>query len=229
MNAKTHLSPEEIFASGLTKTEVGTSQARPAIQWNPPTPRSGLLGVWDRFVGPGATRAEIWLQVAIPLIAGLLAAMWPRWTGLGWPAWQWVVAGLLAVDTVGGVITNSTNTAKRWYHRAGQTSREHLGFVAVHLLQLMVVGWIFRSQDWVFVFGLYAFLMVGATWIVSSPKYLQRPVASTLYLVTLVGMLNPALHTPGLEWFVPIFFLKLFVSHLPMEAPLASEAQEVNP
>ncbi|MEM1182696.1 MAG: hypothetical protein AAGM22_30400 [Acidobacteriota bacterium] len=34
--------------------------------------------------------------------------------------------------------------------------------------------------------------------------------------------LRPAAATPGLEWFAPIFYLKLFVAHLPHEAPLSA-------
>ena len=33
------------------------------ISCNPPAPRKGLSGSWDRFVGPGATQAEEWLQL----------------------------------------------------------------------------------------------------------------------------------------------------------------------
>ena len=36
-------------------------ESRP-IRWIPPEPRKGLAGVLDKFVGPGATRAEIVLQ-----------------------------------------------------------------------------------------------------------------------------------------------------------------------
>ena len=28
-------------------------------KWVPPEPRPGLAGAWDRFGGPGATRAEL--------------------------------------------------------------------------------------------------------------------------------------------------------------------------
>ncbi|MEM8929658.1 MAG: hypothetical protein AAGE94_00690 [Acidobacteriota bacterium] len=193
----------------------------PIVRWSPPTPRDGLAGVWDRFVGPGATRGEVWLQTAIPLAAAVFAGWWPVASGHDWPGWQSLVAGLLALDTVGGVITNSTHTAKRWYHRAGQTAADHLGFVAIHVIQLGLVAWLFRGGDWVFLITAYAALLAGSALIVWSPKLLQKPVALGVYLVTLVAGLAPAAVTPGLEWFAPVFFLKLFVAHLPFEAPLA--------
>ncbi|MEM8998242.1 MAG: hypothetical protein AAGF23_25895 [Acidobacteriota bacterium] len=200
--------------------------SRPRVQWTPPSPRSGLAGVWDRFVGPGAARGEVWIQTAIPLAAAIAAAWWPIASGHSWTTWQVAVAGLLALDTVGGVLTNSTHTAKRWYHRRGQGAGDHLGFVAVHIVQLALVGWLFRDHDWSFVAASYAFLLIGSAVIVLSPPLLQKPVAFAVYLPALVAALSPAAVTPGLEWFAPVFFLKLFVAHLPFEAPLAANPRQ---
>lgn len=211
-----------IARKGALPTETDAAQARPRIEWAPPPPRSGLLGAWDRFVGPGATPAEIWLQLALPLAAAIAAAVAPLAAGYAWPWWKLALASFLALDTVGGVITNSTQTAKRWYHREGQTVGDHMSFVAAHLLQLTLVGWLFRGNDWGFIALLYTLLLLGSAVIVGSPRYLQRPVASGLYLVALVVTLQPSFTTPGLEWFGPVFFLKLFVAHLPFEAPLAT-------
>jgi len=41
------------------------------VNWNPPAPRRGLAREWDKFVGPGQTRAELWLIVIPSLLAGL--------------------------------------------------------------------------------------------------------------------------------------------------------------
>lgn len=42
--------------------------------WQPPAPRAGLAGAWDRFIGAGATRVELWLQIGAALLAGAAAA-----------------------------------------------------------------------------------------------------------------------------------------------------------
>ncbi len=64
-------------------------------------------------------------------------------------------------------------------------------------------------------FGAVAgYLLGAATVIVFSPRRLQRPVALGLFGVVLLGDRYWLTPTPGLEWFLPFFFLKLLVSHL---------------
>ncbi len=189
------------------------------INWIPPEPRRGWLGEWDKFVGPGQTLAELWLILAPSLLAGLAAPLYALKSGLGWTTIQLVVAGLMALDLTGGVVTNATATAKRWYHRSGQGWKQHLGFIAVHALHIALVAWLFRGGDWLY-FGIYYACLLAASLVITrSPLYLQRPLA----LLLLVGVLLVNFYAlppiPGLEWFVPIFFLKLLVSHLLKEAP----------
>lgn len=191
------------------------------VSWTYPTARDGIAGAWDRLVGPGATRGENLLQSLAPLVACVAAAVLPLTAALDWPWWKAALAGLLAADMVGGVVTNSKNTAKRWYHRSGQTARHHLGFVALYLVQIALVGLLFRESDWMFVAGCYGAVLAGSAAIVFSPIDLQRPVALSLYVSTLAASLYWVTPTLGMEWFLPTFFLKLFVAHLPMEAPLA--------
>ena len=203
----------------MNTTQLQTAP-HPSVDWVYPPARRGLAGLWDRFVGPGATLGENLLQTLAPVAAGIAATAYPLTAQLAWPWWKAILAGLLAADVVGGVVTNSTNTAKRWYHRHGQTAWHHLGFVAIHVIQIAVVGLLFRENDWTFVAGCYGAVLTGSAAIVFAPAHLQRPVATTLYTLTLVGALYFTPSTPGMEWFLPIFFLKLFVSHLPAEAPL---------
>ncbi|MBN1666228.1 MAG: hypothetical protein JW862_04045 [Anaerolineales bacterium] len=189
------------------------------ISWTPPEPRPGLLGEWDKFVGPGQTPAELWLILAPALLAGLAAPLYALKSGLGWTSFQLVIAGLMALDLTGGVVTNATAAAKRWYHRPGQGWKQHMGFIAVHALHIALVAWLFRGGDWLY-FGIYYACLLAASLVITrSPLYLQRPVA----LLLLVGVLLVNFYgfppTLGLEWFVPIFFLKLLVSHLLKEAP----------
>jgi hypothetical protein len=190
--------------------------------FTPPEPRRGLLGEWDKFVGPGQTRAELWLILLPSILAGMALAAYARWKGLPWNAWQYLVAALLAVDLVGGVITNATSAAKCWYHRQGQGWRQHVSFVAVHAAQLFLVAWLFRGMDWAYFVTFYGYLMAASLIIVFVPLYLQRPVA--LMLVVGAVLLEDYVFaaTPGMEWFVTVFFLKLLVSHLLKEIPYPS-------
>lgn len=191
------------------------------IPWDPPEPRPGLAGAWDRFVGPGATPAEQNLGLLVALAGGLAAPVYALAVDAGWSAVQGIVAALLAFDLAGGVWVNATATAKRWYHRAGQGPKEHLTFVSVHVLHLAVVAWLFRGGDWAYLLITAGMLIGAAGIIVRAPLYLQRPAALTLYAAAVVVVTAAFAPTRGLEWFVLVFYLKLLVSHLLDEAPYA--------
>lgn len=178
----------------------------------PPPPRSGFLGFWDRFVGPGTTPAENNLT----LLSGLLGTAFALWLLLDQRAsgLQLVLAGLLAFDIFGGVVANATRAAKRWYHRPGVRPYDQLGFVALHLVHLGLVAWSFRAGDWLF-FGIFALVLLLSTLLIlRAPPYLKRPLALALYMASLLLSLYAFGPTLGLEWFIPLLFLKLLVSHL---------------
>lgn len=189
------------------------------IDWQPPAPRSGVGGWWDRLIGPGATNAEQWLQLSVACAAAIAVPVYTYWQGLDWTVGQMIVAALLAFDLFGGVITNATGSAKRWYHRSGQGFWQHWGFVALHGVQLLIVAWLFRGMDWLFFATIYGYLLGVTVIVLKAPLYLQRPLAllALCDMILVNHYLLPS--SPGLEWFVPILFLKLLVSHLLKEAP----------
>jgi len=189
------------------------------INWEYPQPRKGLLGALDRFIGPGATSAEVWLQIVPSVLAGIMAPAYAILNDLGWNIAQLVVAGLFAFDMTGGIVTNATSTAKRWYHREGQGFWQHFVFAAVHVVHLFIVSWLFRSLDWGF-FGITAsYLLIASVIILRSPQYLRRPIAFLLYAIALLMSMYCLVPTTGLEWFLPFFYMKLLVSHLLREEP----------
>lgn len=189
------------------------------IDWRYPQPRSGFNGFWDRFVGPGTTQAELALQIGFALLAGAAVVIYALAADLGWSALQLIVAGVLALDMAGGVVTNACSSAKRWYHREGQGLAQHVTFVAAHVVQIALVAWLFRGQDWGYLVVVYAYLMAATVIILRAPLYLQRPVA--LIFLCSAFVLNSYVLLPvrGMEWFIPFLFLKLLVSHLLREEP----------
>ena len=189
------------------------------INWQYPPPRKGLLGALDRFIGPGATSAEIWLQIVPSVLAGIGAPVYAILNGVEWNIVQLVLAGLFAFDMMGGIVTNATSTAKRWYHRKGQGFGHHFAFTGVHAVHLFLVAWLFRSQDWGFFGATTAYLLVASVIILKSPLYLRRPLAYLLYAIALLVSIYGFAPTVGLEWFLPFFYLKLLVSHLLREEP----------
>ena len=191
----------------------------PQINWNYPPPRPGWRKEIDTFIGPGVTRAELTLELGVSLVAGLGMLLYAFLQPLGWNGWQIALAVLLAFDLAGGVVTNATSTAKRWYHRPGQRLRDHVIFIAVHGVHLALVAWAFRAGDWAWAVGWYAFLMFASLLILLIPLYLRRPVAFSMVGLGLLLALYLDTPVPGLEWFIPVFLLKLLVSHLLREEP----------
>jgi VIT1/CCC1 family predicted Fe2+/Mn2+ transporter len=105
------------------------------IDWSYPEPKNAF----DRFVGPGATRAEQVLQFAAPAVAAAVLVLAALVGGSGWSLVQYIVAAVITLDMVGGVITNATGAAKRWHHRRSQGFGNHMGFVLIHIVQIAVV------------------------------------------------------------------------------------------
>ncbi|MFF3557634.1 hypothetical protein ACWD4V_17605 [Streptomyces tsukubensis] len=196
------------------------------VDWEIPSTPDGPGGLLERFMGPGKSRSESAVELAGgALCAGLLAAgLWsPAASGIreSWSTLQLVVVAVAGLDLVGGILTNATNAAKRWYHRQAATARRtRLVFVGAHLLHLAVVGAVVLEGDAVWASGNAALLLGGAVAVEFAPVQLKRPVAMGLWtaavLVNLFWLTVPA----ALVWFAPLFFLKLLVCHLVPEAPL---------
>lgn len=202
-----------------SKREFAVSQDHPPIDWTYPQPRAGLAGVLDKLIGPGATRAERLLQILVPSVAAIAAPLYAATMGQSWSWVQYLLCMVLAFDLVGGVVTNATSSAKRWYHRNGQGFAQHVGFTAAHLLHLLLVAWLYLDNDWTWAAIAGGYLLAAADLILMVPVYLQRPTALILYLGGLVVGLWLLPTPPGLDWFLPVFYLKLLVSHLPREEP----------
>ncbi len=185
------------------------------IDWNYPEPKSRT----EKFIGPGATKAELIIQQAFPYLFGTLLPLIAYLKGWGWNWIQMILAALLAIDMLGGVLTNATSTAKRWYHREGQGFKQHMKFVLLHILQIFVVMAAFDWGNWIFVIGGYSYLLIASLTILKSPLYLQRPIA----LGSLFGGVLIALYIlptpPHFEWFLPAYYIKILVSHLLLEEP----------
>ena len=186
--------------------------------WTDLSPRPGLKGWLDRLTGPGATSAELLLQFVPSVVAAIAAPMYALTLAIDWTPWQLGAIALFGFDIVGGILTNATASAKRWYHRPGQGLPQHLAFVSLHVVHILLIALLFRHGDWVFFLGISSYLLTASVVILRSPVYLQRPVALGLYGFALLGDRYLFVPTPGLEWFLPLFFLKILVSHLLQES-----------
>lgn len=178
----------------------------------PSAPRPGVLGTWDRLVGPDATRLErgLVLGYGIAFTLGVLAYV--QYAGLEWTPLQQAVVAAFALDVAGGIVANTTDAGRRWWHRPSQTRQAHFKFVAVHVHPFVLAA-LFAAVSWTDAFVVYGFLLASALGILAVPERLQRPVATTVFSIGLVLAL--VLEFPaGLEWFVPFLYLKLIGGHL---------------
>jgi hypothetical protein len=93
-------------------------------------PRPGLLGHWDRFVGPGASWAENAGTFAFAAAGAILGDGWDRRAATN----ERALLRALAFDLWGGAWVNNTRASVEWYERPGQGARRHITFAALHLL-----------------------------------------------------------------------------------------------
>ncbi|MFJ3514063.1 MULTISPECIES: hypothetical protein [unclassified Streptomyces] len=193
------------------------------IHWEiPPTP-PGPLGRLERFMGPGKSRSESVVElVGAGGCAVLLAAgVWSSGIHRDWSALQSAVVVLIGLDLLGGILTNATNSAKRWYHRRDPGARRaRLLFVGAHVLHLAAMGLVVLDGDRGWTLGNTALLLLAAVAVEFTPLHLKRPAAMALYSAVVVVGLFWLPVPSALAWFGPLFFLKLLVCHLVPEAPM---------
>lgn len=190
-----------------------------AINWNYPEPNKGLKGYWDKFVGPGASLAENALTLVSASVAAAALIFYQYAHNLNWSGWQQLLAIFITFDLVGGVVANSHRSAKRWYHRHGQSAKHHLNFVATHILQIILVAWAFAAMNWSFVAIAYSALLISALVVIFAPAQIQRSVALLMASLGVVLQCYVLLVIPGFEWFIPVLFIKLLTGHLVYEEP----------
>ncbi|ATG42684.1 hypothetical protein PhaeoP18_00708 [Phaeobacter piscinae] len=189
------------------------------IDWTLPDKRAGFWGFIDTLIGPGATKAEKNLQLYPPFIFAAGVIVFGLYQNADWNVWQYILVSLMAVDMVGGAITNSTSAAKRWFFREGEGFKAHMTFIAIHLIQITLFSWAFLGFDLGWIAMVYGFTLASCAAILLTPLYLQRPFAALIYCIALLLSLYVFENPEHLEWFLPILFFKLLVSHTLREAP----------
>jgi hypothetical protein len=192
--------------------------------WKVPPPRNGLAGAWDRFVGPGATPAEQLLSVIPASLFAVTVVAYAYCQQLEWSMLQYIVAFVLGFDIVGGIATNATSAAKRWYHRAGRGLLQHFGFAVLHAFYIFLVALLFCPHFFNFFFFHSLYLVASALIILRVSPYLQRSVALLLLSGGILLSLYVATPPAGLEWFPIFLYIKLLVSHLVREEPYLAQS-----
>ena len=180
----------------------------------PPIPRKGVLGSWDRLVGPGMTRGETLLVLSASVLGSVFAGALMASSGA--PPAAVGLAALIGFDVLGGAVCNGSRTTRAWYHRPGQTWAQRLIFVAPHLAYVALVAAFLRGpafdDQYALVFG--GGLVIAAVAILCAPQRLKTPVAFAAFLVVLCAITGGVGPTPAMGWFEPALLLKLLLGHL---------------
>lgn len=79
---------------------------------------------------------------------------------------------------------------------------------------MFMVVWLFMNGNWGYLFGTFGLLMGAAATIALTPLHLGRPVGVAVYAVAIVMAVMQFPSAMGLQRFLPVFYLKLLVSHL---------------
>ena len=168
----------------------------------------------DRLLGPDATRAEAALALGTGAACAVAVPALAHARGLEWSMVQLVVGGVLAFDLFGGVAVNASRAGRRFYHAPGRTAVDHMGFVAAHVLHLVVLAWLFRGGDWTYAAGFSTLLLASAALVLAVPAEVRTPVALLACAASVLASVTATAPAPGLEWFIPVLSLKLLVAYL---------------
>lgn len=180
----------------------------------------------DGFFGTGATQAEqnlVWLFGVVS--TALLSWFWWH-NAMDWYWWQYAIALLLALDVLGGVVANSLNSCKRFYHSPVQPeetgftalAKNHFIFTALHVHPI-IIGLLFGNMNLSYGAIWYFVLVTFSGNILRMPLYLHRPAA--MGIIMLAILVNYYIIPPiaGFEWFIPALFLKIVYGHIVQEEP----------
>lgn len=174
------------------------------------TPRSGIAGLEDHLLGPGASGPERLLVWCVTIISPLVLILVVNLSQANWSLLQQVLGAIIIADLAGGVIANSTASGKRWWHRPGQGFKQHLLFNALHLHPI-VIAYFFLDGDWSYLYVNYGYLLLASVVLFTIQIDLQRPVA--LLSTCLIIVVNTLIFPLELAWFAVFYFMKLLVAH----------------
>lgn len=202
----------------------------PPVDWQTVPPVNGFWKPFDAFFGPGTSAREwtvLTTGVAVACIGTLV--LWGQTDAselfsTGALIWAFIAS----FDVFGGIMTLSTNSGKRWYNSPAERGRTaRLKFLGLHFVHPAVIAFLvlptatvalgFEPWAW-FVVNVGMLYLFGLIIEVVGLD-IQRPVALVAFLAAFV-INQIVMPLPlALSFFVPLFFLKLFVCYLPIESP----------
>ncbi|PZD93038.1 hypothetical protein DNH61_24960 [Paenibacillus sambharensis] len=180
----------------------------------------------DFSSGTGAYGTEKALALASALVVPGFVLYLIVTQAVDWTMVQKIIALVLAVDISGGLVSNALNSCKRFYHTPPKPSEGKLGsllknpliFTLFHIHPI-AAGLVFADTDWFFGLAWYGLLLASALAVLMTPLYLQRPVAMLLIMSAVMINFYGIQAANGLEWLMPLLFIKIVYGHLVREEP----------
>jgi hypothetical protein len=180
----------------------------------------------DLAVGTGATTAERALTLTTGGLASAVYVVLGVSGVLPWAWWQLLIAAVIAFDVSGGVVANSLNSCKRFFHappegeepRYVRLFRNELFFAALHVHPVIVAAFLPEGRLLTGVFW-YALLQLCVLIVRMVPLYLKRPVSFLLISIAVVVELYLMPFSTAFAWLVPFLFLKIVYGHGVREEP----------
>ncbi len=204
-------------------------QKKPNIDWN-------YSGKPNLTVGTGATTTEyilVWIFGATGALIYII--LWIKGF-LNWSWWQTAIIAVLTFDIAGGIVANSLNSCKRFYHTPPKQDergivkllKNHIFFSLIHIHPIVFTfialgkltnrGYVVRG-DWITGFIWYFLLQVSALIVTFTPLYLKRPIAFILIGAAIVVNIYILPLPRSVTWLIPFLFIKLVYGHMVREEP----------
>lgn len=161
-----------------------------------------------------ASSIELLLTFIPSILASIMATSYTSF--LHAPTiFQSIVIAFLIFILLSGILKSSTATARKGKSGPPQTIGFHLNVVAMHGIDVALAAFFFPSTAPLFFFSsVYCWLLCIALAVLLSHPCVRGTVAMLCYIITVMIDVYFWERIPMVEWFVPLFFLKLIVCDL---------------
>jgi len=183
-------------------------------------------GATDYSAGTGAYPTERMLAMLAALVVPGFVIYLIVSGQVDWNVLQVIVVMLMAIDISGGLVANALNSCKRFYHTPPKPSEGRLGVILKHpvvfsLLHVhpIVAGLLLDEWNWLYGVSWYGFFLVAVGMVLFAPLYLRRPLAMLWIMIAVLVNFYVIVPVEGLEWLMPLLFIKIIYGHLVREEP----------
>lgn len=154
------------------------------------------------------------LLLVLVLIAAF-SALYLHYTrsGLQWSLPQILCASVLLLDGLVGVWMLATNPGSAHRGVLRLAVLRHLGLACWHLSHLALVAWFFAVGDIVWFVGAASALVLAVVIAQCLPGRLRLPGVCVLYFLCLLWAFYYLPPIRGLEWYLPLLFIKLLLAY----------------